>query len=507
MIELLNVTSLTVAYGRAQPAVEGVNFSVLPGEAVALVGPSGSGKSSCAAALLGLLPKKSSTVTGEARFQRKNDGVVELLGAGPLDMQAIRGREIGMIFQDPSAALNPVLSCGHQLREAVRQLKPPSKDEDAYIVELLDQVELSVLRCRLMTAMPGQLSGGQLQRLMLAIALAGQPRLLIADEPTTALDSITELEIVRLLDTFRRERNMGLLFITHDENLIRRVTDRSVTLPGAGGRSGVRQLGADAGAMPVHNKELPPVSLIEVSNLSIRFADAEMGDPAITDCGFRLMQGEWIGLIGPSGCGKSTIAKWLSGLSPAAGGTLRCGDFTFPATAPSTTIRKAVRAQMIFQDVLASLNPRMTVRQCIREATPDQDVGRTEDLLQAVGLTPERHGRLKPHQLSGGERQRLAIARALAAEPRILICDEALSGLDVLLRSEVVGVLQRVCAEKAITVILITHDLHLARSATDRLLLMEAGRIVERGSVEKILTSPESDLGRKLVATLELRQQ
>ncbi|WP_116105764.1 ABC transporter ATP-binding protein [Lewinella sp. IMCC34191] len=505
MIELLNVNGLSVSYGQPTAAVSDVNLAVLPGESVALVGPSGSGKSSCAAALLGLLPKRGVQVRGEARYQLKDGRLIELINAPAVDLQRIRGREIGMIFQEPAAALNPVLTCGYQLREAIDRLKPNGVESEAYLERLLAQVELDTIRDRLMTAMPGQLSGGQLQRLMIAMALAGQPRLLIADEPTTALDSITELEIVRLLDALRRDHHMGLLFITHDQRLIRRVTDRSVTLSG---RSAERQ---SAGEGRTETKDVPEVvgkvkTLVEVRSLSVRFADAVGEESAVNDCSFTLAAGEWVGLIGPSGCGKSTVANWLTGLRTATAGEIIFKGKSHPAGSHPAKVRQLIGGQLIFQNVSASLNPRMSVRDAVREAVPGRIKGVAEELLSGVGLPPERFAALRPHQLSGGERQRLAIARALAAQPRVLVCDEALSGLDIPLRKEVVGVLKKVCSERGIGVLLITHDLELARTVTDRLLLMENGRIVERGPVEKILNHPDSELGHRLLATLKLRQ-
>ncbi len=471
---------------------------------MALVGPSGSGKSSCASAMLGLLPTYSSKIGGEALFSRKQGTAVDLLSASSSDLQEIRGREIGMIFQEPMAALNPVLSCGQQLREAIRHLKPSQEDEDTYMRELLAQVELDKLLPRLLTAMPGELSGGQLQRLMLAMALAGQPRLLIADEPTTALDSISEAEIVRLLDRLRQEKNMGLLFITHDESLIRRVTDRTVSLSD---RKKENFVAASAGRSPSPKPLSPPVLLLEVRNLSIQFQDAKQEKRVVHNCDFNLSEREWLGLIGPSGCGKSTVAGWLTGLRSATEGWLTVGETTVPASAEPAVVRSTAQAQLIFQDVYGSLNPLLSVGRCVREAVPGYDASTAHNLLASVGLEPDRYAHLRPHQLSGGERQRLAIARALASQPRVLICDEALSGLDRPLRGEVVNVLKLVCEERGIGVILITHDLELARTCAHRLILMEEGNIVERGTVETVLTNPTTELGRRLVATLELRHQ
>ena len=497
---------LSVAYGSRAPVVENLSFSVLPGESVALVGPSGSGKSTCAAALLGLLRPPVSRVSGEAVFALPDGTQVDLLQARPARFRRLRGREIGIIFQEPAAALNPVMSCGVQLREAVRKLAPEGADERAYTQELLERVELSSLQPRLMRAMPGQLSGGQLQRLMLAMALAGRPRLLIADEPTTALDSITEAEIVRLLDNLRRDRGMGMIFITHDRRLVGRVTDRRVTL--GQGEQVAKQyfLRRSAGEKSADNPKKTAANLLTVEDLHIRFAD-ELGEAEVVrGCSFRLEEGEWIGLIGRSGCGKTTVAAWLSGLLAATSGHLRSGEGEVAATAEPREVRSVARAQLIFQDVFGSLNPRLSVRTAVREFLRPRSREGADRLLTSVGLDPERFGEMLPHQLSGGERQRVAIARALAANPRVLICDEALSGLDVPLRMEVLRVLRDACTARGIGVILITHDLELARLAADRLLLMEQGRIVEEGGVDEVLSTPRTELGRSLLRALRLRQ-
>ena len=502
MIELLQVNQLQIAYGQAEPVLRGLSFSVLPGEAVALVGPSGSGKSSCAAALLGLLNPRRTRIGGEARFQRRDGSPVELLGASGRTLRELRGREIGMIFQDPTAALNPVKTCGHQLRESIAALCPDVEDRDGYLHELLSQVELDTIAGRLFNSLPGQLSGGQLQRLLLAMALAGRPRLLIADEPTTALDSLTEAEVVRLLNRLRADHRMGLLFITHDRDLIDRVADRAVHLrPGAplltkgycGGSAGEKR-GGTAGA--------PAQTRISVEGLCIRFADAGPEDAVVSDCSFHLYGGEWLGLIGPSGCGKSTVAAWLSGLRKARAGTLSSAGRSIPADSAPAAIRELAGVQLIFQDVLGSLNPALSALRAVRESLPDGSRDTARSLLETAGLDPYTYGAKRPGELSGGERQRVAIARALAANPRVLVCDEALSGLDPPLRLEVLGVLQRICTERDIAVLFITHDLRLARRCVQRLLLMESGRIVERGTVEEVLTRPQSELGRRLVATL-----
>ena len=497
MPELLNVNDLCLSFGDADPVVDGLSFSVAPGESVGLIGPSGSGKSITTHALLGLLPPGGRIRRGGAAFLRKNGHYINLLEASERDRHAIRGREIGLIFQEPQSALNPVISCGRQLREAVRQLDGGGDTEET-VDDLLRQVGLFDLRRRVERALPGELSGGQLQRVVIAMALAGRPRLLIADEPTTALDSLTEREIVVLLDDLRRRRGMGLLFISHDEGLITRITDRQVVLAAARPAAGV---GAGAGVVKPRVAASLDRSPIAVRGLTVTYAAADI--PAVSDCSFEIAPGSWVGLIGPSGCGKSTVANWLVGLVRARSGEFRVGGRTLSATADGPEIRHATGAQVIFQDVYGSLNPRLKVGEAVREVAGwRRGAAEMKELLASVGLPADEYAGKYPSQLSGGQRQRVAIARALAAGPRLLICDEALSGLDLPLRLEVRNLLKTVSRARGISVLLITHDLRTARDCTDTILLMDQGRIVEAGPSSRVLYAPQSTLGRRFVDAL-----
>ncbi|NJB85565.1 peptide/nickel transport system ATP-binding protein [Lewinella marina] len=499
MSELLTVTDFSLSFPANPRFVRDLSFSVAPGESVGLVGPSGSGKSLTAFALLGLLPPKARVATGNALYHPKAGEPVDLLSLPESIRTRVRGREIAYIFQEPQSALNPVVSCGRQLREAIHRLGDSACNLDEAVAETLRKVGLDALGNRIMHALPRELSGGQLQRLLIAMALAGRPRLLIADEPTTALDLVTQAEIVRLLDDLRAEHDMGLLFIAHDEELIERVTDRQVSIRRP--TSTVRKFptpGAAAGANPT--PEAHQDLVLQVSDLTIRYASAE--SPVIRDCSFAIRRGEWVGLIGPSGCGKSTIASWLVGLLPAEAGQLLAPGGSVPASASGPEIRRLAGGQIIFQDVYGSLNPSLTVAAALKEALAAESAESVDDLLNSVGLPPADFRGKLPHELSGGQRQRVAIARALAARPRVLICDEALSGLDVPLRREVVEVMERACRPRGVGVLFITHNLRLATSCTTSILLMENGTIVERGCPRAILQSPESELGRRLVDSL-----
>ncbi len=495
---LLHVQDLTLAFDGQPPVLEGLSFTLAPGEAIGLVGPSGSGKSLAATALLGFLPAGARVLSGSAKYTGKSGETVDLLGLRESRLARLRGREIGLVFQEVQLSLNPILRCGVQLRESVRYLRPEVKDDSAFIREALGRVELGDATERILASRPAQLSGGQLQRVLIAMALIGQPRLLIADEPTTALDSITQADIVRLLDRLRRELQMGMLFISHDADLLERVTDRRIYL----GTSPPTCAPPAAVVPPAHPTAAAPLAL-EVRNLSLGYGTAE--DRVVNEVSFRLRAGEWLALVGPSGCGKSTIASWLVGLLPGTVSSLHAAGRYVPAGLSGRDWRDAIGAQLIFQDVAGSLNPELTIGEAIGEVArlyPDGETG--HELLASLGLDPDTYAQRYPDELSGGQRQRVVIARALAARPRILICDEAMSALDGTLREGVQTLLENVCRARGIAVLFITHDLrHVARHA-DELLIMDRGSIVERGAAAAILRAPASGMGRKLVRAARL---
>nr|WP_256534145.1 ATP-binding cassette domain-containing protein [Lewinella sp. JB7] len=492
---MLHVTDLSIAIGEGAPVVDGLSFSIAPGETVGLVGASGAGKSLSAAALLGLLPAGARVRGGRAIFRRKSGESVDLLALRARQYTALRGREMGLVFQETQAALNPVLSCGSQMREAVRRLRPDMPDPKSYVSELLERVELAPLGDRIMRALPNELSGGELQRLLIGMALIGEPRLLIADEPTTALDSITETEMVRLLDRLRRELGMGMLFITHDARLLTRIADRVVPI-GPPPTTTVESMDRPLA------RSTPARVLVDVRELTVTYPGREQ--PAVSRCSFRIAEGEWLALIGPSGCGKTTLAHWMVGLRPALSGSLQVEGLAQPATLTGRTIRTMTGAQIIFQDVNGSLNPGMSVGATLREVTKLHGSGDAAAFLRRVNLAPERFLERYPHQLSGGERQRVVIARALAAKPRILICDEAVASLDLPLREEIQALLKQIGLRDRIGILFITHDLHQVVRFADRVLLMNQGRIVEQGSATDILRAPATDVGKRLVAAARL---
>ena len=498
---LLHVNELTLAFGEDVPVLTGLSFELSPGESIGLVGRSGAGKSLAAAALLGLLPAGARVVRGTARYTDKSGKTVNLLELSERSMTRLRGRELGLIFQEVQQALNPILRCGAQLRESVRSLRPEVVDVEAFVRETLERVELGGVVEQVLNGLPARLSGGQLQRVLIAMALIGRPRLLIADEPTTALDSITQAEIVYLLDRLRKELGMGILFISHDAALLQRATDRQIHIGGPVQMEVLPPACEIHAAAPLPSLLKPPV--LEVDGLNVAYHEGV--DPVVADCSFSLRRGEWVALVGPSGCGKSTLASWLVGLVP---GTFRSLLIEGREVAPvrsGQAFRDAVGAQVIFQDVAGSLNPELTVGAAVREVVRLHPGEQNHlDLLASLGLDPKVYADRYPHELSGGQQQRVGIARALAARPRILICDEAMSALDAPLRVEVQLLLENICRERGIAVLFITHDLgHVARYA-DEVLIMESGRIVERGAAEKIMAAPESDMGRGMVKAARL---
>ena len=499
MTDLLRVSNLTLAYGTAPALVCDLSFELVPGESLGIVGPSGAGKTLVVSTLLGLAPSAVRVREGHAAYQLKSGVAVNVLELGRKERMALRGREIGMVFQEPRRALNPVLSCGRQLREAARTLCSGGVNQEERLRDTLRQVELAPDQERILRALPHELSGGQLQRVMIAMALIGRPRLLIADEPTTALDAITEAAIVRLLDRLRQDLQMGLIFITHDRSLLERATDRLIAIPTLAPRRTERITTRESATQPVH-KATPQKPCLSVEHLTVTYGG---GTKALREVSLQLHRGQTVAVTGPSGCGKTTLVKWMVGLVTAGSGMLRVGDRTFTLPSAGRTIRQATGAQLIFQDVAGSLNPRMSVRQLIL-SVPGSTPQQADDLLTQLGLPPQRYGHRLPDQLSGGERQRVAIARALAARPRILICDEAFSGLDAPTRTDIQQQLRQLVRTRNLTLINITHSLPDILKFADRVLVMEDGRVAESGFPATVFGESDKEITRKLVAAAGL---
>ncbi|MDP9735114.1 MULTISPECIES: ABC transporter ATP-binding protein [unclassified Curtobacterium] len=525
---LLEVEGLRVAFGDAEPVVRDVSFTLTPGRVLALVGESGSGKSVSAMSVLGLLPP-SARVSGSARFRG-----TELIGASVDELRAVRGAGIGVVFQEPMNSFTPVLAIGTQIAEAVRA-HPTDLDRagvSARVDELLRAAGLPD-PARIRKAYPHELSGGQLQRTMIAMALAGDPVALFADEPTTALDVTVQAGILDLLRRLGRERDLAVLLITHDMGVVADVADEVLVMrrgdPVEHGAVAdvfahpeadyTRELLAAVPALEAHPASAPSAAagsgagsrasrpspaVARLRDVAVRYA--RRGDPTVHGIDLELTAGRTLGLVGESGSGKSTIGRALAGLVPVVDGSVEV-DGNDLRTARGKRLRELrSRVGIVFQDPASSLNPRQTIGWSIAEpllvhgeGTPASRADRARELLSAVQLDPSWTERF-PHQLSGGQRQRVAVARALALRPALVIADEPTSALDVTVQAAVLDLLADLQDEFGFGMLLISHDLAVVRQLADDVVVLHDGRIVERGATSAVLDHPQQDYTRMLLA-------
>jgi peptide/nickel transport system ATP-binding protein len=505
-------------------AVDDVSIDLIPGEITCVVGESGSGKSMCAHALMGLLPDTVSTETGEILFDGNN-----LLKFDEAGWRDVRGRGIAMVFQEPMTALNPLMRIGDQMMEMfeAHDLLTP-KERRAKALSLATEVGLPDPE-RIVRAYPHQLSGGQRQRAMIAMALALEPKVLVADEPTTALDVTTQAQILKLIRNLQRSRNMAVMFITHDFGVVADIADRVVVL-----RYGkiVEEGTIDAvfrnpqhdytkallAAVPsMHPPARAPLDAnaraVDVVGLDKTYVTPQgwfkpdRRVQAANQISFSIMKGETLGLVGESGSGKSSIARLVMRLIEADRGTVRIGDVDLTALEGKALREQRHRIQMIFQDPFASLNPRRKVGQIIcdgpvaRGTDPKVARQRAQDLLAMVGLDPGAMDRY-PHEFSGGQRQRIGIARALALDPEIIVADEAVSALDVSVQAQVLKLLEDLKARLGLSMLFITHDLRVAAQICDRIAVMQRGQIVELKPTAQLFASPEHPYTRELLGAV-----
>jgi oligopeptide transport system ATP-binding protein len=516
-IEELNVSFRTSS--GAVDAVSAVSLGLSRGETLALVGESGSGKSQLAMAVMGLLARNG-RASGSVRF----DGT-ELLGLGEGALNRIRGRRIGMIFQEPMTSLDPLCPIGRQLAEPLRVHAGLDRaGARARALELLEAVGIPQPRERLF-AYPHELSGGQRQRVMIAMAISNSPDLLIADEPTTALDVTVQAQILDLLSALKARLGMAMLFITHDLGLVRRVADRVAVMRGGslveqGPVRDVFEAPAAAytrallAAQPKGRKKPPPRAasvLLSARDIrvSFRLRAGLLRPPvvihAVDGVSLRIVVGETLGVVGESGSGKSTLGRAVLKLLPASG-HVRFEDRNLLALdrAAMRPLRK--RLQIVFQDPFGSLSPRMTIDEIVAEGLLVHEPGLTRlerarqahAALQEVGLDPVL-GRRFPHELSGGQRQRVAIARALILRPRLLVLDEPTSALDRSVQAAVVDLLRDLQQKHGLSYLFISHDLAVIRAMADEVMVMKGGRVVEQGPVERLLLQPREPYTRQLV--------
>lgn len=522
---VLSVAGLTVSFGINginHVAVDSVSWDAYPGEVLALVGESGSGKSATALAVAGLLPH-SATARGSVRFRERN-----LLDLSEDRMRDIRGQRIAMIFQDPLNALDPVFTIGSQITELLRVHNPRlnKSQAKAKALELMRSVNMPDPELKL-TQYPHQLSGGQCQRVMIAMALSSKPDVLLADEPTTALDVTVQQSVLDLLRDIADRTNTAIVLITHDMGVVADIADRVIVM-----RSGrivetaaVRPLfaapedpytqdllSAVPGRAQAHQKS--PVDdsstpLLAVENLVVEYSTRALGKKrtlrAVDDVSFDIRPGEVFGLVGESGSGKSTIGKALVGLAPISNGAVRIGDVRIGKGTRRDLRRARHRIGFVFQNPTASLDPRRSIGDAINE--PLALLGRLHgtalaqrrtELLESVDL-PSKWADRYPHELSGGQRQRVAIARALSLRPELIIADEPTSALDVSVQATVLELLARLQAEHDFACVFISHDLAVVGQMCHRVAVLQAGQIVEQGTTEQVLTQPQAGFARQLL--------
>ena len=551
---LLSVKNLSLGFksrNTTNAVLHDISFDVLANEIVGIVGESGSGKSVTNLAVLGLLPQKSVDVSsGEILFEG-----ADLLNYSTQELQEIRGNAISMIFQEPMSSLNPSMRCGKQVTEILQRHKKLSTQEaKTETLRLFEQVKLprpeSVFK-----AYPHEISGGQKQRVMIAMAIACKPKLLIADEPTTALDVTVQKEIVLLLKELQKETGMSILFISHDLSLVSEIADRVIVMY----KGKIVERGSSASifknpqedytkaliyARPSTTERLeklptvadflkgtPPSSpvstatrtkqhqeiyaktpLLEIKNAQkeyytkVSFFGKTESVKAVNDVSFKIYEGETLGLVGESGCGKSTLGNLILQLDKATSGHIfyKGKDLTQLKTLELRKLRRDI--QIIFQDPYSSLNPRLTVGQAITEAmevhklyaSKKERKAEALKLLEQVGLLPEHYDRY-PHEFSGGQRQRIGIARTIAVKPKFIVCDESVSALDISVQAQVLNLLNALKEQYKFTYLFISHDLAVVKYISDRLLVMRNGQFEETGEADAIYAHPQSDYTKSLI--------
>ncbi|WP_376984544.1 dipeptide ABC transporter ATP-binding protein [Bosea sp. R86505] len=553
---ILSVSNLSTSFrveGAWKQVVRNVSFDIAPKETVAVVGESGSGKSVTALSIMRLTPQGSSKIEGSIKLAGQ-----ELLTLPEPQMRRIRGNDVAMIFQEPMTSLNPVLTIGFQIAEALILHRGMSRSEaEAETVRLLEKVRIPAAKSRF-HEYPHRFSGGMRQRVMIAMALACKPKLLIADEPTTALDVTIQAQILQLIKLLQEEEGMSVLFITHDMGVVAEIADRTVVMYNGQAvetgatedifarakhpytrslLSAVPKLGSmDGRSRPMRfpvvdratgESDIPEETpdtvksaerpVLEVSNLTTRFeirsgllSSVTGRVHAVENVSFSVQAGETLALVGESGCGKSTTGRSVMRLiEPLAGSVLLDGVDVLKLNQNDLREQRK-RMQMIFQDPFASLNPRMNVGSAIAEpllinklATRSEARDQIAELLRRVGLQPDMASRF-PHEFSGGQRQRICIARALAVEPRLIVADEAVSALDVSVKAQVVNLMLELQARMGLAYLFISHDMAVVERVSHRVAVMYLGEIVEIGPREAIFGNPQHPYTKRLLAAVPI---
>lgn len=524
---LLEVNGLSVAF-QNETVVNAVSFSVYPAETFALVGESGSGKSITALSVLRLLPSNARVSANAIMLQKES-----LLHIPEIDFCKIRGRRIAFIFQDPMLSLNPVMTIGEQITEVIQiHFNCSKKEQEKTVFTLLQQVEIPNPERRI-NEYPHQLSGGQKQRVIIAIALAGKPDLLIADEPTTALDVTIQAQILSLLKSIQAQTGMALWLISHDLALVSTVANRiAVMQKGKIVETNTTQsffnqaqhpysrklLAALPSTQHCIGKKIAPVKdsepcLLQVKGLKVYYPIRKgllsriVGYvKAVDGVSFKLYSSKTLALVGESGCGKTTLGKGLVNLIPANAGNVLLNAIELNVLTGHALRKIRSEIQIVFQHPSAAMNPRMLVGEIIEEGiralhpkiTPTQRQQRSQHLLQQVGL-PQTAAWRYPHEFSGGQQQRICIARALAVEPKVIVYDEPTSALDVSVQAQIIALLKSLQKTQGLSYLFITHDLAVVAEIADEVAVMYKGKIVEQGGVEQVLTKPKHAYTKKLI--------
>jgi len=575
LLEIKNLVTEFRTEEETVKAIDGVSLTLSGGETIGIVGESGSGKSVTALSIMRLIPNPPGKITGgEILYHSKTHGTIDIVKISEKEMQTIRGKEIAMIFQEPMTSLNPVYTCGDQVMEAVLLHQNVSKKEAKLrTVYLFKEVQLPRPK-DIFFSYPHQLSGGQKQRVMIAMAMAGRPGILIADEPTTALDVTVQATILELMLKLQREYDMGILFITHDLGVIAELADKVVVMykgkiveqgpvldifsnpqhPYTKGLLACRppldkrlswlptvahfMKTDDTGKMTESHKTVSEVTdklivsnqeridahkilyskkpILQIKNLKTYFpinkglfGNTKEFVRAVDDVSFDVYPGETLGLVGESGCGKTTLGRTILRLIEATG-----GEMIFDGKNIASLSSKEMRAlrrdiQIIFQDPYSSLNPRLTIGQAIMEPMQvhhilEDDKARKEkviEILERVNMNKSHFYRY-PHEFSGGQRQRICIARALALQPKFIICDEPVSALDVSVQAQVLNLLNELKREFDFTYIFISHDLSVVKFMSDRMIVMNNGKIEEMGEADDIYNNPKTEYTQKLISAI-----
>lgn len=547
---ILNIENLSIAFGKNE-VIHSISYNLFENEILGIVGESGSGKSVSSLAILGLLPKKISTInSGQILY-----GGSDLTNLSSKEFQSIRGKKIAMIFQEPMSSLNPSMTCGKQVQEILLKHENLSKKEaKAETLSLFEQVKLPN-PTRVFDAYPHEISGGQKQRVMIAMAISCKPDILIADEPTTALDVTVQKNIIELLKELQAKTKMSIIFITHDLALISEIANRVLVMyKGAIVEQGevksifnnpqnnyTKALINSRPSLDTRLKQLPTIQdylnnktsteivtskqraekhkklyskppLLEVINVEKEYVSKSgwFTKPkhfkAVNNVSFKLYEGETLGLVGESGCGKSTLGNAILQLDKATAGKIlyKGEDITTLSRTETRNLRKDI--QIIFQDPYSSLNPRIPVGKAIMEPMQvhklyDSDSARKEkvvEILNRVGLSEEHFNRY-PHEFSGGQRQRIGIARTIALQPKLIVCDESVSALDISVQAQVLNLLNELKESFNFTYIFISHDLAVVKYMSDQLLVMNQGQIEELDDADVIYNNPKKEYTKKLI--------